>query len=205
MLVSLRNAVRRFVLLIGSIFLLVSLTPINVWYSQWLAGPWNDPRGDTLIVLGGSVLEDGMLGTSSYWRAVYAARIWRQGGFRQIVLSGANPPHPPVSAAMKQFLVAAGVPPEAIRLESESTSTRENAVAVKRMLQYDTSRKVLLTSDYHMFRAYRTFRKEGLVVDPRPFPDAIKQAGCISCRWPVFVSLLMETGSIIYYLGRGWI
>lgn len=206
MISRLRRLAKYIVLLTGAVFLLATLTPFDKWYARLLAGPWDDPQGDTLIVLGGSMLEDGLLGTSSYWRAVYAVRAWRQGGFRQIILAGdANPGHTPVSMAMKEFLVAAGVPVEAIRLESKSRSTRENALFVKRMLEGDTSRKVLLTSDYHMFRAYRAFRKEGVQVAPRPFPDAAKQANCVSCRWPVFVSLLMETGKIGYYLGRGWL
>jgi len=196
---------KRVLLSISTVFLLATLTPFDRWYARLLAGPWDDPKGDTLIVLGGSMLEDGLLGASSYWRAVYAVRVWREGGFRRIILSGANPPHTPVSVAMKEFLVAAGVPQEAIHVEAASRSTRENALFVKRMLEGDTSRIVLLTSDYHMFRAYRAFRKEGLVVAPRPFPDAAKQASCISCRWPVFVSLLMETGKIGYYFGRGWL
>lgn len=197
---------KRVLLLTALVFLLVTLTPFDKWYARVLAGPWDDPKGETLIVLGGSMLEDGLLGTSSYWRAVYAVRAWRQGGFRQIILSGhANPNHTPVSVAMKEFLVAAGVPAETIRLESESRSTRENVLFVKRMLQGDSSRKVLLTSDYHMFRAYRAFRKEGLAVQPRPFPDAAKQANCISCRWQVFVSLATETVKIVYYFGQGWL
>ncbi len=202
----LRLWTKRILLLTAAVFLLVTLTPFDQWYARKLAGSWEDPKGDTLIVLGGSMLEDGLLGTSSYWRAVYAVRAWRQGGFRQVVLAGdANPGHTPVSMAMKEFLVAAGVPAEAIRLESESRSTRENALFVKRMLEGDTSSKVLLTSDYHMFRAYRAFRKEGVAVRPRPFPDASKQANCISCRWQVFVSLATETVKIGYYFGRGWL
>lgn len=200
MIVSLWHLARRFLLLAGVLILLVSFSPLDVLYSQWLAGPWNDPTGQTLIVLGGSALEDGMLGTSSYWRAVYAARLWRQGGFQQIILSGGGNPTP-ISIAMKQFLIAAGVPPHVIKVETESRSTRENAAFLKHMLAGDTSRKVLLTSDYHMYRAHRVFRKQGLAVLPRPFPDAAKQAGCIPCRWPVFVELLLETVKIVYYYG----
>lgn len=197
---------KRALLLTATVFLLVSFTPFDQWYARQLAGAWEDPKGDTLIVLGGSMLEDGLLGTSSYWRAVYAVRAWRQGGFRQVILSGdANPNHTPVSVAMKEFLVAGGVPAEVIRLESASRSTRENVLFVKRMLEGDTSSKVLLTSDYHMFRAYRAFRKEGIAVQPRPFPDASKQANCLSCRWQVFIMLLTETAKILYYFGQGWL
>ena len=65
--------------------------------------------------------------------------------------------------------------------------------------------KVLLTSDYHMFRAYRAFRKAGIDVQPRPFPDAIKQSMSRMNRWPVFLGLCTETTKIAYYFMRGWI
>jgi hypothetical protein len=37
----------------------------------------NDPIGEILIVLGGSALEDGIIGQSFYWRSVYALRAYR--------------------------------------------------------------------------------------------------------------------------------
>ena len=66
-------------------------------------------------------------------------------------------------------------------------------------------RKVLLTSDYHMFRAYRTFRKAGFEIAPRPFPDMLKLSSCWLCRWQAFVTLSDESAKIAYYYARGWI
>jgi uncharacterized SAM-binding protein YcdF (DUF218 family) len=106
---------------------------------------------------------------------------------------------------MRQFLICAGLPPEVIEVETQSRSTHENAVAASRILAGVPGKKVLLTSDYHMFRAYLAFRKQGVEVTPRPFPDAGKRIRSWYWRWPVFVDLSVEAGKDAYYYVRGWI
>jgi len=56
-----------------------------------------------------------------------------------------------------------------------------------------------------MYRAVRALRKDGVIVIPRPLPDATKRAGSWNLRWEVFQDLLIETSKIVYYRGRGWI
>jgi uncharacterized SAM-binding protein YcdF (DUF218 family) len=110
-----------------------------------------------------------------------------------------------VAERMRDFMVSQGVPAPAIRVETESHSTRENALKSKPLLDSLPGRKVLLTSDYHMFRAYRVFRKAGIAIEPRPFPDAAKHTASWMNRWPVFLGLCVETAKIGYYFARGWI
>ena len=146
------------------------------------------------------------MGSSSYWRSVYALRAWRQGTFRRIVISGGPAPADrSIAAPMRDFLEAHGVPREAIQIETQSTSTHENALRVAELLAHVPGSKVLLTSDYHMFRAFRAFKKAGLEVLPRPFPDAGKRAVGWAGRWPAFVDLIVEMMKIGYYRVRGWI
>ena len=52
--------------------LIVQFTPLVSWYARLLAGPWNDPDGDILIVLSADELPDDIIGLASYWRAIYA-------------------------------------------------------------------------------------------------------------------------------------
>jgi uncharacterized SAM-binding protein YcdF (DUF218 family) len=189
---------------LGLLFVLVTVTPLVSWWAGLLAGPWDDPDGDVLIVLGGSLLENGLMGQSSYWRAVYAIRAWKQGTFRQVVVSG-GPAHSSIAVPMRDFLESHGVPREAIQIETQSTSTHENAVHVSELLAHVPGRKILLTSDYHMFRAYRAFKKAGLDVLPRPFPDVRKRAVGWTGRWPAFMDLFLEAIKIGYYRARGWI
>ena len=204
MLRKTRHAAVALLALIGFAWCVVTATPLDAWWARRLAGPWFNPQGDTLIVLGGSMLDQGILGQSSYWRSVYAVLTYRQGHFRRILISG-GPPNEPAAEAMKQFLVAEGVPAGIVATETASRSTRDNALAVRRLLAGDSSRKVLLTSDYHMYRASRAFAKAGVAVTPVPFPDVIKQATRWSGRWPAFLELCGETVKIGYYYVRGWI
>ncbi len=113
---------------------------------------------------------------SSYSRVFAAVQAWRGGSFKVIVLSGGGPPGRSTAEGMRDFLVAQGVPAESIRLETRSRSTRENALFTKPILEDIPGRKVLLTSDAHMFRARRVFQHLGLEVLPRPCPDLVTQA-----------------------------
>jgi uncharacterized SAM-binding protein YcdF (DUF218 family) len=179
-------------------------TPLVPWWARKLAGPMNDPTGDVLIVLGGSALEDGIVSESSYWRSVYAVRAYRKTPFAKVIVSGGGPFH--VGAAMRDFLVAEGIPQDRIMVEDRSTSTHENAVDVKELLAGSgPAHLVLLTSDYHMFRAWRAFRKAGLDVAPRPFPDTIKRSSSWAERWPALLGLCSEAVKSAYYWVRGWI
>ena len=185
---------------IGLTVLLATFTPFVSWYGGRLAGKWNDPEGDTLIVLAGADLDGGFPAENTLWRCLYAVRAYQAGHFRKIVLSGG-----PASRHMRDLLTAEGVPAGVLTAEDRSTSTRENALAAARLLAGDGGSKVLLTSDYHMFRAERAFRKAGLQVSPRPIPDARKRAARFIGRWPAFLDEAAETAKIAWYSVRGWI
>jgi uncharacterized SAM-binding protein YcdF (DUF218 family) len=106
---------------------------------------------------------------------------------------------------MKDFLISGGVPASAIVVEGRSRSTRENALYTKPILTALPGRKVLLTSDYHMFRARLVFRKVGIEVIGRPIPDVRKRAVHLSGRWGAFLDLCVETIKLGGYAVRGWI
>jgi len=154
-----------------------------------------------LIVLAGDVLDDGLIGRTSYWRSVYAALTWKEGTFKRLIISGEGR----ISEPMRDFLICQGVPATAIQVEGRSTSTRENALYTAAVLSPSDGRLVLLTSDYHMFRAWRAFRKAGVATLARPFPDARKRFNSIRDRWEVFCDLTVETAAVVYYALRGWI
>ena len=184
---------------LGMTFLLATFSPFVAWYAKRLAGPWDDPRGDILIVLSGSSL-DGFPDENTVLRCMYAVFAWREGGFRKIVVSGHR-----VSPHMRNLLIAEGVPPSVVVLEEAAESTRENALYVGQLLSGEAGSKVLMTSDYHMFRAVRAFRKAGLEVSPRPIPDALKRYGNRLKLWSAFVDETGESVKIVYYACQGWI
>lgn len=162
------------------------------------------PRGEVAVVLSGSMLVAGagpeaVIGESSYLRAVYALRGWRTGAFHKMLISGGGAP------AIESFLRAYGVPKEAILLEVQSASTYENALFSKPLLEGLPGKKLLLTSDYHMYRAIACFRKLGIAVEPYPFPDLIKRSSSLPARWQGFWTLTEEMIKMAYYRWKGWV
>lgn len=185
--------------LLGFLLTAVTFLPVLQPWTSALSRPWTDGRGDVLVVLGNEISPDHLVGQKTYWRCIYAVFAWREGGFREIVVSGGGG----ISSAMRDFLVSSGVPATAVREESKSMTTRENALFVAEMLGPAPGRLVLMTSDFHMYRAWRTFRKCGLNVESRPVPDAGKRIDALAMRWPVFVELIEETAKIIGYRAKG--
>jgi uncharacterized SAM-binding protein YcdF (DUF218 family) len=191
---------------LGALVVIVTFTPLVSWWASSLAGRWSDPCGDTLIVLSGAPSEGGVIAESTYWRSAYAVLVYRECGAQKIMLTGGNRTGgTPVADSMANFLESQGIPQERLVLETRSTSTRENALYTKPLLPHSASQPVLLTSDFHMFRARRAFEKAGIAVQPRPIPDALKRATTWQGRWPAFLDLISETIKIVYYYAHGWI
>ena len=182
---------------IGIWWLIATLTPVNDWWAARLAQPWDSGIGDTLVVLGGDSLSDTVLGSSSYWRAVYAVRAIREHPFKKVIISGGSSP------GMRDFLKGHGIDVSNVVVDTESTSTRENALNVAKA--GPEGRVVLLTSDYHIWRAVRVFRKHGIAIETSPVPDVRKRNGIWYSRAGLFVELSIETAKIGWYRWKGWI
>jgi len=188
----------------GLVVVLAMGTPVDYWWAKALRGEGYYPEGEVLIVLGGSQFSDGTMGWNSYLRSEYAVRSFAAGGFRTVVVAG-GPANLPIAAPMADWMRCHGVPAEDIRIEIASHSTRENALNIRDVLKGMAGPKVLLTSDYHMFRARRVFAKLGINVLPLPIPDGLKRTSSWISRWAVFCELWRETVKIGYYWMRGWI
>lgn len=203
------HAVRKTFVVAGCLsallFLLVTFTPLVPWWAHQLSGRMDNQRGDILIVLAAADSTDEFLSYSSYLRSKYAVRAWQEGWVKTIVISGGANHTVPVAQMMAEFMRAEGIPPQVIRTETGSRSTRENALFTASMVQAMPGTKVLLTSDYHMYRAKLAFEKAGLRVTPRPFPDIFKRSTSRLQRWPGFLELCEESVKIAYYRLRGWI
>jgi uncharacterized SAM-binding protein YcdF (DUF218 family) len=189
------------------LFALFEFTPLLPWYARWLAGPWKDPKGDILIVLANDAEPGDIIGQGSYWRCFYAILAWREGHYRSVVVSGggAGQGHASMAAVMGRFLASNGIPEDRIFLEERSNSTRENALFTARMIGGWPGRKVLLTSDYHIFRAQRAFAAAGLPVVPTSFPDIQKNYNDFAERPWCFFTLADESAKIVWYWQKGWI
>jgi uncharacterized SAM-binding protein YcdF (DUF218 family) len=173
-------------------------TPVVSWWTRAYTGPIQRPQGDVLILLSAAADDRGGISYSSYWRARHALFAWQTGGFKRIVISGGGP-------GILDFLVAYGVPREAIVTEWRSASTHENGIETARLIRDMPGKMVLLTSDFHMFRALGVFRKLGIEVTPMPAPDVLQATEHWNGRFPAFETMVVESGKIAYYRIRGWL
>ncbi len=184
---------------LGLLTVLVISTPLVEWWARAYAGPIEQPKGDVLILLSAAADDNGGISYSSYWRARQALVAWQTGAFKKIVVSGGGGP------GILHFLISEGIPRDVIVAEWGSTSTRENAIATSRLIGEMPGRKVLLTSDFHMLRAVRVFRKLGVDVAPMAVPDVLHSTEHWNGRFQAFETMLVESAKIAYYCFRGWI
>ena len=194
---------RSLCLAIGVCFLVATSTPLDYWWAKAYTGSNWEQLGDVLVVLGGGDWADGQMSWNTYLRVTHALYVYRQGHFSTVLLSGGG--NPPVATAMRAYLISQGIPPNVILTEGGSDSTRENALNCKPILDRLGGRKLLLTSDYHTFRAVRAFRAAGVNVLASPAPDILKQYRNVTARWTCFLELVRESAKIAYYGARGWI
>lgn len=150
-------------------------------------------------------------------RILYAARLFHAGKAPLVVASGGRLPWqrdaPPEADGIAVLLQALGVPADAIVREAVSTSTHENCVQSKRLLDARGARDVLLvTSALHMRRALATCATAGLGV--RAAPTDFQVAGAEARGGSILPDpealllthlALKEQLGFLVYRRRGWI
>jgi uncharacterized SAM-binding protein YcdF (DUF218 family) len=194
------RAAVRLLAVTGLLFLLVTLTPFVNWYATWLSRPWNSPRGDILVVLSGADPNSGVMGISTYWRCFMALVYYREQPYKEVIVTGKGS-----APGMRDFFVFNGVPADRVRVEEKATNTYENAKYTALLLAGTPGSVVLVTSDYHISRARRVFRKSGIPVLASGVPDITKRSAEYFARPQLFVTEIRETAAIAYYWCRGWI
>jgi len=125
--------------------LLLALAVAAVIFPQkFLCVDSGPAQGDVMVILGGGSAE----------RPEHAAKLFKEHAAPRIIVSGQGD-----CEINRQLLIADGVPAEAIALETQSRTTRENAeLTVKLLRQQKAGRVILVTSWYHSRRALESFR-----------------------------------------------
>jgi uncharacterized SAM-binding protein YcdF (DUF218 family) len=128
------------------------------------------PSADAILLLGGALVAPKPPQRPTFLLGPGAGRIWhaaalfRAGKAPWIVISGGNQPGDEQFRAegdvIAGMLVELGVPETAIRRETRSRNTQENARYARPLLDELGARRILLvTSGQHMPRAVKTFAK----------------------------------------------
>jgi uncharacterized SAM-binding protein YcdF (DUF218 family) len=147
-------------------------------------------QADAAIVLSGDV---------DYLRVKYASGLVKAGQVKAILLTGQGVGGDSAEE-MRRQAIAAGVPADAIVVETASTTTRENVIFAAPLIKERGWRRIaLVTSQSHLARAMATARKAMPDVDwvPTPVPDAGPPARARRLRVEEAVKHL------VYFL-RGW-
>ncbi len=125
-----------------------------------------EKKADAVIVLGSAVHGDAL--SSILLSRMQTATAWvRQFPEMPIILSGGQGPGENVSEAkaMRNYLELQGVIPKHLLLEDRSTSTRENIQNSLQMLREHGMKSgmiLIITSDFHMYRAKMLMREHGV-------------------------------------------
>ena len=104
-----------------------------------------------------------------------AIKLYQNGWAKYIIFSGAaaDKSGPSNAAVMKRQAVSAGVPTEAILLETRSETTEQNAANTAQLLNKHAIKTVILvTSAYHQRRAAIEFQKSAPSITVRSHPVA---------------------------------
>lgn len=147
-------------------------------------------------------------------RVLEAARVYRLLGGVPVIVSGGNtnevnPPRPEGSA-FKAALVQLGVPPDRIRVDNQSLTTREQSVRLKPMLEsLGAGRFVLVTSPTHMRRSMRVFESAGMhpIPSTAPLEADTRHAALFPSRKSLLLSdrAVYDAAALVYYYARGWL
>ena len=195
--------------------------------------PVEIPSAEVMVVLGGgtepaSSPRSGVEINGAGDRVLYAAELYKEGKAAQILLSGGDIEWQDTGSTtpaedMASILIQLGVPESALRLETESKNTYENAVYAKEILDEQGITQILLiTSALHMPRAVAIFENQGFEVTPVPVDFSVTENEAAMKASDGFVSKFMDilpsagnlsqtTSALKEYLGyaiyklQGWI
>lgn len=131
------------------------------------SGPLDGERAPVIVVLGARVLPDGSPSLALVARVEHAVALHqRRGG--TVLFAGGGAPSSEAAVAYR-LARALGLPAEAALLEERSRSTFENArFSVELLRPGSIDAIVLVTDDFHAYRAAAHFRRAGLRVISSP-------------------------------------
>ena len=129
------------------------------------------PSGDVPILVLGAGLINGEPSPTLKRRLNKAYEIYQQNP-TTIVTSGGVDYNEEISEgeAMKRYLVSLGVEPADVLVEDKSTSTHENFLFTKKLLALSEEKPeiIVITNDFHMFRAKMIGSRVGFTVYAAP-------------------------------------
>ena len=167
----LRFILRALGLVVVAIVLFVGWVAFDIWSY----GNSSDPgTADAALVLGAAVAEDHPTPVFEE-RLRHAVDLYKTGKVRTLVMTGGRNPFDAIGEAEagRDWAIAAGVPTEAILVETKSRTTQQNIDFAKPILAEHGLSRVLVVSDpLHLRRATAMAQAEGIDARPSPTPTS---------------------------------
>lgn len=150
---------------------LVGLAGLGLWLIRY-GSVDRAQKADAIIVFGARVWPGGEPSPVLRARTRRAFELWQRGLAPKIVCTGGVGTYPPAESEVSAHLLRSwGVPAPDILTETQSTSTQENVMYARELLQPD-ERKVLAVSDpFHLWRCRQECKMVGLDAYPSPSLD----------------------------------
>ena len=145
---------------------------VCIWFARMgaAAKPSREPSGTDVAIVLGCAAKGGRPSATLAGRLDKAYELWiRHPGTRFIVSGGVSDPNEPSEAAvMAAYLVDAGIPAEQVILEDRALNTEENLAYSLELIERMgiVEGIILVTSDYHLWRARTIARSIGIEAIP---------------------------------------
>lgn len=177
------------VLILAALAAVVTVAGLTIVIERYGSVDRARPAGVIIVLGGGRATEHRTLHAVDLYHAGYAPYLLCTGGVR---ING-GPFESEVCAAAA---LAHGVPANAIFTETVSTSTEENAIQARSIMHdHGWADAVIVSDDYHLWRANWIFSSSGIRVWPSPAD------GSISTLDESF-AVLREIAALGWYAGK---
>lgn len=162
------------------------------------------PRVNAIVVLGGGNLpqprddERSLDSTQATTRIGFGLQLFMHSRASVILLSGGKKE----ALQMANILLRRNIPASAIRMETTSINTHQNALYSAKILKRENLQRILLvTSPTHMPQAAASFRHQGLIVIPAPAPDLVHMQPATKHPWlPKWSTISLTTYCLREYI-----
>jgi uncharacterized SAM-binding protein YcdF (DUF218 family) len=159
-------------LLLGGAFLVYTMFAIERQSTV------DEARQADLIVVMGAAEYNGHPSPVFKARLDHALDLWRRGMATNILTTGGAGGDPNFTEAGvgQAYLVAHGVPPEAVVVEPVAESTAQSAVAIREIMRRMGLGSCVVVSDgYHIYRTKRMLEQAGIRVFGSPRPGSVPE------------------------------
>jgi uncharacterized SAM-binding protein YcdF (DUF218 family) len=155
------------------VFFVFAYTPASRWLHEGMLTPSNPQPADAVVVLGAAVSSDGLLDDVSLRRAIAGVRAQKRGLAPLLLFLGARHGQAVEAEVRAELARDLGVPPAEIFTESRALTTQQEAQrAAERLLPTGARHVLLVTGEYHIWRARRLFERAGFAVSPLAVREA---------------------------------